>query len=90
MRDEHSSSPYADLLALEGVQVTYSTSIKTVACPFCLSKEVALFTGRIGFVATMDAEPFCGSTLSCFVCPDSHLFFLREEDAVLRYATASS
>jgi hypothetical protein len=90
VEDEHSSSPFADLLALDGAKLIQSSSIKGVACPFCRSKEVALFSGRVSFVATMSGSPFAGSTLSCFVCPDSHLFFLREEDALLRRTAAST
>jgi hypothetical protein len=90
VEDERSSSPLADLLALDGVELIQSSSIRGVACPFCHSKEVALFSGRVSIVATMSGSPFAGSTLSCFVCPDSHLFFLREEDALLRHIRAST
>jgi len=74
---------YAGLLKVDGTRFVSSSSLQPVTCPLCLSDEAALLTGKVRFAATMNNEVVTDDEpLAAFVCPRSHVFFLRERDYV--------
>ncbi len=62
--------------------LTASSTIPDVTCPLCANSTVALLLTKVNFSATLDGENFVEETqpLAAFICPKSHIFFLRERD----------
>jgi hypothetical protein len=74
-------SDYAGLPFVEGIQFCSCSLSRAVSCPFCSSPDAALIAGRISFTATMGGEALTDKEpLAAFVCPNSHLFLVRERD----------
>ena len=76
---------YGGLKALPGVQFVSFPALGRVVCPFCGNQNVGRLAGKISFAAKIsgddllddDTQPLAG-----FICPSSHIFFLREQDIV--------
>lgn len=74
---------YSGLMGIPGVRSTSYPSSQAIACPFCANADVVHLTGKITFGAKIsgndlfDGEP---QPLAAFICPRSHVFFLRESD----------
>ena len=64
--------------------LTASSTIPDVTCPLCANSTVALLLTKVNFSATLEGENFVEETqpLAAFICPKSHIFFLRERDIV--------
>src|SRR3954471_21569939 len=78
-----SSPMYAGLLKVDGTRFVSCSSLQPVTCPLCSSNDAALLTGNVRFAATMNNEVVTDDEpLGAFVCPRSHVFFLRERDYV--------
>jgi hypothetical protein len=62
--------------------LTASSTIPDVTCPLCANSTVALLLTKVNFSATLEGENFVEKTqpLAAFICPKSHIFFLRERD----------
>ncbi len=56
--------------------------IPDVTCPLCANSTVALLLTKVNFSATLDGENFVDEAqpLAAFICPKSHIFFLRHRD----------
>jgi hypothetical protein len=73
------------LTEIPGVRIAYFESLRRVICPFCANADVVYLSGKVSFSAEMsgndlfDGEP---QSLAAFLCPNSHIFFLREPDIV--------
>jgi hypothetical protein len=76
-------SDYAGLPFVDGIKLGNCSLSYPVSCPFCSNPDAALVAGRISFAATMGGEVITDKEpLAAFVCPNSHLFLLREQDVV--------
>lgn len=76
---------YSGLPSIPGVRFGSYQSMQTLSCPFCSSPNSIHLIGKISFAATISGNDlFDGRTqpLAAFICPQSHVFFLREQDAV--------
>jgi hypothetical protein len=79
---------YAGLLGLTGV-VSHACSFSCeVFCLFCKSSKVSLLAGKVNFELKMSGEVISEQqSFAAFLCPDSYVFFVREQDILAR-ATA--
>jgi hypothetical protein len=74
------NSKYAGL-KLKGVHFINRVSGRSLACPFCGSDEPALLAGLISLSARIHTASVSeDQKLAGFLCPSSHLFFVRECD----------
>ncbi len=66
------------------MRLTSNSTIPDVTCPLCANSTVAFLLTKVNFSATLDGENFVDETqaLAAFICPRSHIFFLRERDVV--------
>jgi hypothetical protein len=79
------SREYAGITAVSGVRLTSYPSLPDVNCPICASAEVAYLLGKVTFAAKMNGEDLLdgeSQPLAAFICPQSHIFFLREQDVI--------
>ncbi len=81
--ESQKQSVLAQLVALPGVHSETERWVVPVDCPLCGNQNVAMLSGSIDFVATMGGEEFFEGHLAAFICSDSHVFFLRQQDAIL-------
>jgi hypothetical protein len=78
--------PYAGLIGMPSVRFASAASKLPLLCPMCGDESPIHLTGKISFSASMSNEDlFEGrpQPLAAFVCLNSHVFFLREEDFVV-------
>ena len=64
-------------------------SLAELACPFCRNTDVVLLMGKVMFTATMAHEDLLAPvkvTLAAFICGNSHMFFLLENDLTAVFA----
>ncbi|HMH08826.1 MAG TPA: hypothetical protein VK579_19270 [Terriglobales bacterium] len=83
--DMQSSPEYLGLKRVPGIVSLMCPSLPEVACPFCSSIDVAFLMGKVGFSVTMGGDDLFGGVpqnLVAVVCAKSHIFFLREKDAL--------
>lgn len=80
-----SSPEYLGLKRVPGIVSLTCPSLPEVACPFCSSTDVAFLMGKVSFSVTIGGDDlFDGvpQNLVAVVCAKSHIFFLREKDAL--------
>jgi hypothetical protein len=74
---------YAGLLQVEGIRLRTCALSRHVVCPFCRCDEVALLSGRVIFEAKMSGEIVSEEqSFAAFICTNSHLFLVREQDVL--------
>ncbi|HTR64646.1 MAG TPA: hypothetical protein VMH85_02655 [Terriglobales bacterium] len=80
------SYPYRGLLAIPGIKFLADSATAAMVCPICECNQVAMIDGKVSFSATMGGEDLLEEPLALvpYVCADSHLFFLREQDIACR------
>jgi hypothetical protein len=83
--NRQSSTEYSGLTSVPGIVSVTCPSQPDVCCPFCANTGLALLMGKVIFSATISGDDlFDGSPqpLLAVVCSKSHVFFLRETDAL--------
>lgn len=79
MSDDGSSS-HRNFPASGGVRVLTCVGLPELSCPFCGDANPAMLAGKIAFEAKLGGDDFWEGQMVGFLCPQSHLFFLRNED----------
>jgi hypothetical protein len=74
------SLPYGNLTATHGVKSVNCVGLPKVICPLCGDEDTAMLAGKIAFEAKLGGDDFWQGNMVGFICPQSHLFFLRNED----------
>jgi hypothetical protein len=80
-----SSTEYSGLTSVLGIVSVTCPSLPDVSCPFCADIDLALLMGKVNFSATISGDDlFDGAPqlLVAVLCSKSHVFFLRENDAL--------
>jgi hypothetical protein len=74
---------YGGLTSLEGVQLEVCSLLRQVFCPFCMSPDAALLSGKITLAVKMSGEGVIDNEpLAAFLCPNSHFFMVREGEVM--------
>lgn len=92
-RDSDNETRYANLLSLPGVKIVFSPSMRPVTCPLCGDDGPAQLSGNADFSATMSGEDFLSPRthpLAAFICPNYHVFFLREQDFIKQFPSKAA
>ena len=89
-RDSDNETRFANLISLPGVKIVFSPSMRPMTCPLCGDDGPAQLSGKADFSATMSGEDFLSPRahpLAAFICPNHHVFFLREQDSIKQLFT---
>ena len=79
MSDDRSSS-YGNFPPASGIRALTCIGLPKLSCPFCGDTNPAMLAGKIAFEAKLGGDDFWEGQMVGFLCPQSHLFFLRNED----------
>jgi len=80
-----SSTEYSGFTSVPGIASATCPSLPDLSCPFCAGTDLALLMGKISFSAAISGDDLFDDApqlLVAVVCSRSHVFFLREKDAL--------
>jgi hypothetical protein len=80
---DNGSTSHRNFPAKSDVKVLTCVGLPKLSCPFCGAANTAVLAGKIAFEAKLGGDDFWEGLMVGFVCPQSHLFFLRNEDVAL-------